>query len=204
MEDYKTNSHKSKDQSKEIGAKKRVEKVVTGNAQTIKKSGIRKFSDIFVADDLSNIGSYILNDIVVPAVKNTIYDTVTNGLRMFLRTDDIAHHSGGPRASKISYTRFYDRPEDRRSSEEYRNKGRFDYEDILFPSRADAEMVLTQMDEMLERYPTVTVLDMYDAAGITAPYTADKYGWTDIHTAKVVPVRGGGYMIKLPKAFPID
>ena len=203
MEEYKTNSHRSKDQPREATVKKRVEKVVSGKAQTIKKSGIRKFSDIFVAEDVSNIGSYILNDIIVPAVKNTIYDTVTNGLRMFLHTDDVGHRSAS-RASKVSYTRFYDKPDDRRPSEDYRNRGRFDYEDILFPTRADAEIVLTQMDEMLERYPTVTVLDMYDAAGITAPYTADKYGWTDIRSAKVVPVRGGGYMIKLPKAFPID
>ena len=59
------------------------------------------------------------------------------------------------------------------------------------------------MDEMLDRFKVVTVLDMYDAAGKTAPYTADKYGWSDLREAKVVPVRGG-YVVKLPRAYPID
>lgn len=204
MEEYKPNSHKSKEQNVEPVEKRRMKKVVSGKTQTTKRSGIRKFSDIFGADDVSNIGSYILNDIIIPAFKNTIYDTVTNGLRMFLHTDDIRDRGGrSSGGSRISYTNYYAKSNDRRPSEDYRNRGRFDYEDILFETRGDAEMVLTQMDEMLERYPTVSVLDMYDAAGITAPYTADKYGWTDIHTAKVVPVRGG-YVIKLPKAFPID
>ena len=33
---------------------------------------------------------------------------------------------------------------------------------------------------------------------------ADNYGWIDISSAKVVPARGGGYMLKLPRAVPLD
>ena len=45
---------------------------------------------------------------------------------------------------------------------------------------------------------------MYDLSGLTPPYTANSYGWTSIRTAEPVRVRDGGYVLKLPKASPID
>ena len=35
------------------------------------------------------------------------------------------------------------------------------------------------------------------------PYTYDKYGWSDISTARVLSVREG-YLIKLPRPVPVD
>ena len=71
--------------------------------------------------------------------------------------------------------------------------------DITFETRGDAEAVLEQMDDVIDRYGIVTVADMYDMADLTAPYTSNKYGWTSINSAEVVRVRDG-YILKLPKA----
>lgn len=49
----------------------------------------------------------------------------------------------------------------------------------------------------------VTVADMYDLAGLTAPFTAQRYGWFNIRTAEVIRGRDG-YYLKMPKAMPID
>ena len=59
------------------------------------------------------------------------------------------------------------------------------------------------MDGMLETYGVVSVADMYDLVGITCNYTDNKYGWTNLRNAEPVRVRDG-YMLKLPKAGPID
>ena len=40
-------------------------------------------------------------------------------------------------------------------------------------------------------------------ADLTSPYTSNKYGWTNIRSAEAVRVRDG-YILKLPKAMPID
>lgn len=205
MEDYKSNSHRSKEQPK-IPEQQRAKKVVSGAVKTKKKNEIRKFTDIFVAGDLASVGDYIMYDIVVPNVKRLIEDISVSGIRMFLHGKDGAKYSDrGSGMPKISYRSYYEDKQSSRSSnnDDYRTRGRFDYDDLVFDSRGDAEVVLTQMDEMLDRFKVVTVLDMYDAAGVTAPYTADKYGWTDLHEAKIVPVRNG-YVIKLPRAFPVD
>ena len=84
--------------------------------------------------------------------------------------------------------------------------GRFDYDDISFDSRGDAELVLDQMRDLVDGdrgFGLVTVADMYDLAGLQAPFTARKYGWFNLRTAEVIRGRDGFY-IRLPKAMPID
>ena len=59
------------------------------------------------------------------------------------------------------------------------------------------------MDEIIDTYGIVTIADFYDLAGVTGDYTTNNYGWTNIRNAEVVRVRDG-YIIKMPKAMPID
>ena len=75
-------------------------------------------------------------------------------------------------------------------------------EDIIFPTRTDAEAVRDQMDDVIAKYGFVTVGDMYDMAGLPQPYTGQKYGWTSIVNSRVESVRDG-YIIRLPKMGPI-
>lgn len=203
MEEYKSNSHKSKEEPKRPA--KRTEKVVSGSVTT-KKNEVRKFTDIFVAGDLASVGEFLWYDVTIPAVKRLIEDLTINGVTKILwGRDSTTRGSGGYGSSmpKVSYGSFYDKKDQRSPRDDSRVTTRFDYDDLVYATRGDAEVVLMQMDEMLDRFKVVTVLDMYDAAGKTAPYTADKYGWSDLREAKVVPVRGG-YVIKLPRAYPVD
>lgn len=50
MEEYKSNSDKSRQEQRE----KKVEAVVTGKAKTRKKGEIQKFADVFIAEDANN------------------------------------------------------------------------------------------------------------------------------------------------------
>lgn len=207
MENYASNSHKSKEQAADPKLKSK--KVVSGSVKTRKKNEIRKFTDIFVAEDIASVGEHLWYEVAVPSLKRLLEDLGVGGIRKLLYGKESGKDYGsgsGYGGAKVSYRGFYEsdnRDPRSRSKDDYRARARFDYDDLVFGARGDAEMVLTQMDEMLDRYKVVTVLDMYDAAGVTPPYTADKYGWTDLRDAKIYPVRGG-YVIKLPKAFPID
>ena len=75
--------------------------------------------------------------------------------------------------------------------------------DTLCTIQYDQEDVLMRMDELMETYGLVRVADLYDLVGITGNYTDNKYGWTNIRNAEIVRVRDG-YMIKMPRAVPID
>ena len=104
---------------------------------------------------------------------------------------------------QITYRNYYDSPRNSMPSRNEPQRSRFDYDDIVFESRGEAELVREQMVDMIERYGFVTVADMYDMADLTSPYTSNKYGWTNIRSAEAVRVRDG-YILKLPKAMPID
>ena len=62
---------------------------------------------------------------------------------------------------------------------------------------------MIRMDELVSTYGLVSVADFFDLLGVTGNYTDNNYGWTDIRNAKVMRVKDG-YMIKLPKALPLN
>lgn len=203
MTEYQPNSHRSREsQTTDAPAERRVEKVVKGKVQTRENKG-RKLTDIFISEDVSNVKSYIFMDVLVPAIKKAISDIVTDGIDMVLYggTGRSKKSSSG---SKVSYRSYYDDRPDRRESSSYSNRTRFDYDDILFDSRVEAEKVYREMQEVIERYGYCSVADMYDMAGFTPPFTANKFGWTSVRNAEIVRVRGGDYVIKLPKITPFD
>ena len=203
MENYKPNSHSFREEQKETAVeKKKVEKVIRGTAKVKKKSEIRKFADVFISEDVSNVKSYVLSDVLIPAVKKLISDIVTDGIDMILYggTGRSKKSSG---ASKISYRNYYDRKDDRYTSSEPRTRTGYNYDDVTLDSRGEAEEVLARMDELIETYGVVSVADLYDLVGITGNYTDNKYGWTNIRNAEPIRVRDG-YLLKLPKALPIN
>lgn len=204
MQDYKPNSHRFKEAQKEEPAEKKLDKVITGVAKTKKKSGASKFVDVFISEDVHNVKSYFLNDVVVPMLKKGIM----GALDMILNGGSVGYSDRRAAESKVSYRRYYDDPRDtKRASSGSSGRSRFDYDEIIFPTRVDAEAILRGMDEALAEYKVVTVADLYDMAGLSQPFTSNKFGWTSIQSAEVVRVRDGydyGYVIKLPKASPID
>lgn len=204
---YTPNSHKYKEQQKQtVTEEKRVQKVVKKPVKT-KTNEMRKLADIFISEDISNVKEYIFMDVLVPAIKKAIFDIVTNGIDMFLygSTGKSKSNSSG---SKVSYRNYYDQKNNHggvsyRSSENNRFSNGFDYDELEFDDRGDAEMVIQQMRGAIEKYGIATITDLYDLVDLTAPYTSQKYGWTKLHGAEVIRYHGK-YRLKLPKAEPMD
>ena len=199
MNDIKPNSHKYKAENSE---KKKIEPVVKSGAKLRKKNEFQKVAGSIISEDAKRVKSYILMDVLVPAIKDAIEDIVTNGIRMLLRGDTSARRSGPSGGiSHISYNKAYDR-RDRSSLD--RPRGVMDFDDLILPTRYEAEEVLRSLDNLIETYRIVSVADMYEAAGIRDfEYTARNYGWKDIRRAEVVHVRNG-YWLKMPNVSPID
>ena len=199
MNDIKPNSHKYKAENSE---KKKIEPVVKSGAKLRKRNELQKVAGSIISEDAKSVKSYILMDVLVPAIKDAIEDIVTNGIRMLLRGDTSARRSGPSGGiSHISYNKAYDR-RDRSSLD--RPRGVMDFDDLILPTRYEAEEVLRSLDDLIETYRIVSVADMYEAAGIRDfEYTARNYGWKDIRRAEVVHVRNG-YWLKMPNVSPID
>lgn len=197
MENYTPNSNKYKNEQKAM-ADKKVEGVVSGVARTKKKSEMQKIANIFLAEDISNVKSYILMDVLVPAVKDAIEDVI----HMLLRGES-ARSRKSTTASKVSYRNFYERERDRRDYSIPASRSGFDYDEIVFETRADAETVLDSLNEIISSYGSVSVADLYDFAKVpTSNYMANNYGWTDIFGCRPERIRDG-YILKLPRPMPL-
>lgn len=194
MDEFKPNSHKSKEEQGE----KKVEKVVTGMVKAKKKNGAAKFADVFISDDARNVKSYIFRDILVPAIKKAISDIFTNGIDMILYGENGKNRKKS-QSSSVSYRGYYDKEKEPDRNYNDRKRSVYNLDDVIIDDRGEAEEVLYRMDELIDRYGSVSVADFYDLVGITCNYTANKYGWTDIRNAYVDRVRNG-YIIRLPKA----
>lgn len=198
-ENLPDNSHKNRNDKRALTEGKRAEKVVHGKVKT-RKNEVRKWTDIFISEDVSNVKSYILMDVIVPSIKKVIYDIAVGTLDMSL----YGGRGGGkrPTADKVSYARTDYNSVSRRDDRSYgstRTASGYSYDDIVVETRGEAESVISRMDEMMEEYNQVRVADLYDLVGITGDYTDNDYGWTNIRNARVVRTRDG-YKIEMPRA----
>lgn len=201
--EYKSNSHKSKDEAKVADSKPQVAKVTTGATKKKKKSEVSKFASTFLAEDVTNVKSYVIEEVLVPAAKKALADIVTNGIDMLLYGE--VRSKNKDKGSKVSYSGYYSRKDSRerdRESSRRRSRNGYDYEDIIFDTRGDAESVLDSMFELLDKYEVVSVGDFYDLAGISGNYIDNKFGWTSLRSADVRRTREG-FTIELPRVVEI-
>lgn len=210
MEDYKPNSHKYKQEQQKaqttaVEERPKVNKVVTGKVKTKKKSEMAKFADIFISEDASNVKSYIFMDVLVPAIKKAISDIVTDGIDMILYggTGRSRKRSGGVNATYVDYTNRYRSDDRRRDEDRYRSRSVYNFDDVEFEKISDAEDVLEGLDALIDNYGMARVSDLYDLVGMSCEYTANNYGWTSLGSARPERIRGGGYVLRLPKPMPI-
>ena len=182
--DFKSNSHKSREKETE----NKNGKVISGSAKLKSQPFLQKITE--------GIMSNFIRDVVMPSLKRGIYDVIVNGADMVFgdeKSKNTAPKSYGKYFVKSNRTRT----EESRGTDNYRN--------IIFEKKADANSVLDRLIELIDMFGVASVSDLYQAADISSDnYAFDpKYGWADLRGSRVVLCRDG-YMLKLPKALPLD
>lgn len=202
------NSHKAKADAQQA-EKQRMErpeasKVISGEAKIHTESKSHRLLRMFIAEDLPSVGNQLMEDYIVPGIKNFALEA----LGMVLGCD-IRPRAGSRSGMQTGYGSYYvgrrdipvrkiDRVEERRTES---------FDTLEFDNRADAIAVQDRMQDMLEMYGSVTVNDMYGFAGRTlGNYQAANYGWdrvSDIVNAQIRRIPGGGYLLLMPKPYDI-
>lgn len=182
------------------------EKVIKGTASIRKKPLGKRIAELFGAESGQNIFDYLIGDILIPAAKNTLSDFVSEGVDMALGIDTRRRRRDPrDRYGRVDYGASYrgDRRDDRRRDDRDRDRRRdhapSSYEDILFETRADANRAIGSLCDIIDSYGQASIGDLFDAAGISGgDYTDRRWGWYNIASARITPVRGG-YMRDLPR-----
>lgn len=191
--------------------KKKIEPVVTATRRRTPVSE-KIAKTFFKGDNLADIGSYLIQDVVIPTVIDTIVDVIQKGTsRLFYGDDRGVGRSSSRGRDPEKYNRISTLGSSRRSdrrdvakTREY-NKVYRGYESIYLERRGDAEEVVDHLDILANEYDCVSVADLYDLVGITTTYTDNKWGWykSDVARAQIRRVRGG-YTVDLPEPEPLD
>ena len=211
---YAANSHKAKAEA--AAAKqppeKKNEKVAKGTVAIKKKSPVAKFAETFIQEDAKTMRGYLIDEVIVPAIKTTVEDTVKNALSMMFWGRNSRPRGNTTSAGRIQYTNYSKQQtvQARAVQTQQQTQARtkvYEFDDIVFADRQDAIDVRDRMREQLGIYFMVSVADLKDFAGVEPKYmkyTDNKYGWTALSTAEVVHVAGGGWRIDLPKAIVLE
>lgn len=191
---FESNSHASRS-----NPDKRIKPVAKATRVEPPKSGFNKFLTTFVSSKPKDVWNYVWTDILIPAIKKTVTDTITEGVYMFIYKDP---KPTAPRTSAgtYSYRSCYDNRAPFRESG--RNESRTtetNYKDIVFATRDDAEKVIENLIDIIDQYGQATVADLCDLADISCEWTANNFGWTNLATASVIRDRAG-YILNLPTA----
>lgn len=201
IQNLPSNSDKLKN-GKEPVKEKHLQKVVKNEVTIKKKSLFSKFKKDVVSKDAGTVGEYVLKDVILPTIKDLIYNSIRGSLEMVLWGTTKPSKKNVPYNSISSGTYHYNGITNGVSKKEQSNHKRsidyFDVNNIMFDTRADATNILDNLRMILEEYPSVSINDFYDLMGLSAPHTANDYGWTDLRDAEVQMFRGK-YYIALPE-----
>jgi hypothetical protein len=207
--DYPSNS-RSRNEPEEQAPKK-VERVIEGEVLRRKKPWSRRIIESF-GGGTKGVGGFVLLDVLLPAAKDALADATSQGIERML-FGEVRSTSRRPRGNRgggsyVSYDRYSDdrnsrnRQSDRRQVSS-RSRANHDFDEVILPTRVEADEVIERLFDLVSKYEAATVADLYELVGETSNYTDQKWGWTDIRGAGVTRIRNG-YLLDLPRPEPLE
>lgn len=194
---FPNNSNKSKEE------RPKLKSVVTGTVSVKKKSGgvTGTVWGKYVKPALIFAGV----SIILPALKDMAEDAITSMIRGAFSGGD---YSRSRRSSGNGYVNYSDFGKPKRENQvreiSQRARATHDFGELVLETRVECDRILSDLQDLIDKYGYAKVSDMYDAAGITPSFTDDKWGWDDLNGAHARRVPGGGYLLVMPKPVAID
>lgn len=175
----------------------------------------RLFSSFLGPDGISKIGSHLGKEIILPAVKEVLVDTITSAVNIAVYGER-GSRAGGSR--RVGGHRHVDYTEPSRVSRVGGNsnwgpaqarqevpipmgtRGHRNVVEYILDSRSLAMETLTILQEAASAYGMVSAADYYELIGVPYNYTENDFGWTEaeISSSVIMPMQGG-YIIKFPQ-----
>lgn len=208
MSDLPPNSRKAQAEPRE-----QLKPVTSASAGRRKKGLGRQFKETFFGGNGKDALTYMGEEVVVPAIRDLIYNALHSGLDQMVyggsRRRGGAHSGpvGSTNAGNVNYSSISSPT--RASTQANRTlsngaRARHNFDELIIPTIQEANDVLDNMYEWLSRWGQVSVADLYALTNIRSEHTDEKWGWTNLGTARAVRLpRDRGYVLDLPRPIQI-
>lgn len=202
--DFPPNSEASKKKSED----KNVEQVTSGGVIRKKKSLRSQFKETFIAGDVKSSIRYVAFDILLPALRDMLWEAGSGGIEKLIFGDSRRRGSTIPQTGPLGNVAYHRMtgPSSRLAGSaramSRMARARHDFDEIVLESRVEAEDVIDRLFDLVSRYEQATVADLYDLVGIPSSHTDHKWGWSDLRGAGVTRVRDG-YLLDLTDPIPL-
>lgn len=202
--DFPPNSDKSKLGETE---EPRVKRVTTSDPIRQKPSLGKKFKNTFFGGDARTAVQYVIYSVLIPAAKDALAEAGSQGIEKLIFGESRMQR-GAPKAGPLGYVAYnrYSRggpQEPQRRQISQRGRAQHDFDEIVLTSRGEAEDVVDRLFDLVSRYESATVADLYELVGIQSTHTDHKWGWTDVRGVGVVKV-SNGFLLSLPDPEPLS
>ena len=172
-----------------------------------KKPLWKRVKDTFFVETAQSVGSYLWNDVLLPAIKKLLADAGTNAINMAIYGESRPRYYNDGRthvsnqstyASQANKTRPY-----------YNMAGRYDHilEGCFLENTDDAYMVRDMIMREIDVYHRLSVLTLSqivpDELVFDTAYTDSQWGWTSLNPEGILQRVPSGWTLSLPPAKPL-
>lgn len=211
------NSHKYKAEKANGGnqdpkSRERVSPIVKRDQVVSTKKPLgKKFAETFMTEDTKDVKSWLLMDVIIPGVKNTILDILS---MMFFGEVDSRRERGKRRRyddDRRDYSSYYGgssssrerRGSRRKENSYYDSDDRVDFRNIVLRNRDDAEDLIEEMRRRIKSEGSVSVATLLDLVDVPGRYTDNNWGWDDDRNIGIRRV-SSGYLIDVAEPKYLD
>lgn len=180
-------------------------KPVISGVVAVKRPATRRFLDFIFAESPKDIAVKIGRDLLVPRAKVAFLDAANGFLSGMLLGNGNANinilgsstmRGGGMNYQAISSVGgMTPMAQAMAANQAAASVG---YQDLVVPTQRDAEILLSNMFALLNKFNAVTVADLKEMANQGTSISDNSYGWRSLDGARIVAERNG-FSLQLPK-----
>lgn len=210
------NSHKARAAADAAAApapvREKLESVVKKGTVIQKKPNIfKRTARSMVADDMQNVGDFVVTDILAPALRNLLYDVIVGGAGRTIFGQAQARRPGvnpGLFGTAQNLKTAYHNASSPQGPPPQQGmtkqaQARFDFSEVSLTDHSEAIYIIELLKQRTAEFGTASVADFYDLLGHTGASTDRNWGWTDLSMAKVHQNRSG-FIFDLPQPVPLQ
>lgn len=206
-----SNSHSKREASEKSPPPKqereKVEQIVHGKVIQKNPNIFKRIARSMIAEDVTNVGDFVVDEVFRPALRNLVYDIVSQGSHRLLfgtarGRRSVVPGTGPVTSLKMAYHQVNNPNESVRTMSR-EDQARHNFDEIILESHSDAVDVLDNLVARVERFGSASVADLYDYIGVTGSFADQRWGWTNLDSADIRQTRRG-FIFDLPRPISLS